>query len=36
MKLFGAEQERVLGSMFGGEAAGVYGALLRSLSVVLE
>ncbi len=36
MKLFGAEQERVLGSLYGAEAAAVYGALLRSLSVVLE
>ena len=36
MKLFGAEQERVLGSLYGAEAAGVYSALLRSLSVVLE
>jgi len=36
MKLFGAEQERVLGSLYGDEAAEVYGALLRSLSVVLE
>jgi len=36
LKLFGAEQERVLGSLYGAEAAEVYGALLRSLSVVLE
>ena len=36
MKLFGAEQESVLGSLYGAEAAEVYGALLRSLSVVLE
>ncbi len=36
MKLFGAEQERVLVSFYGAEAAEVYGALLRSLSVVLE
>jgi butyryl-CoA dehydrogenase len=36
LKLFGAEQERVLGSFYGPEAAEVYGALLRSLSIVLE
>jgi butyryl-CoA dehydrogenase len=36
LKLFGADQERVLGSFYGAEAAEVYGALLRSLSVVLE
>jgi butyryl-CoA dehydrogenase len=36
LKIFGAEQERVLGSLYGAEAAEVYGALLRSLSVVLE
>jgi len=36
LKIFGAEQERVLGSLYGAEAAEVYSALLRSLSVVLE
>ncbi len=36
MKIFGAEQERVLGSLYGAEAAEVYSALLHSLSVVLE
>lgn len=36
MKIFGAEQERVLGSLYGAEAAEVYSALLRSLSLVLE
>lgn len=36
MKIFGAEQGDVLGSMYGGEASEVYAALLRSLSVVLE
>jgi alkylation response protein AidB-like acyl-CoA dehydrogenase len=36
LKLFGAEQERALVSFYGAEAAEVYGALLRSLSVVLE
>ncbi len=36
MKIFGAEQERVLGSLYGAEAAEVYSALLRSLSAVLE
>jgi butyryl-CoA dehydrogenase len=36
LKLFGAEQERVLGSVYGAEAADTYGALLRSLSAVLE
>lgn len=36
MKLFGAEQERALVSFYGAEASEVYGALLRSLSVVLE
>jgi hypothetical protein len=36
LKLFGAEQEHVLGSLYGHEAADVYVALLRSLSIVLE
>jgi butyryl-CoA dehydrogenase len=36
LKIFGAEQDRVLGSLYGAEAAEVYGALLRSLSTVLE
>jgi len=36
LKLFGVEQERVLGSLYGAEAAEVYSALLRSLSIVLE
>jgi len=36
LKIFGAEQERVLGSLYGAEAAEVYSALLRSLSLVLE
>jgi butyryl-CoA dehydrogenase len=36
LKIFGPEQEHVLGSLYGAEAAEVYGALLRSLSGVLE
>ena len=36
MKIFGAEQERTLSSLYGAEAADVYSALLRSLSAVLE
>jgi butyryl-CoA dehydrogenase len=36
LKLFGVEQERVLGSFYGVAAAEVYGPILRSLSVVLE
>jgi butyryl-CoA dehydrogenase len=36
LKLFGDEQERVLVSLYGAEAAEVFSALLRSLSVVLE
>ena len=36
MKLFDAEQERVLGSFYGAEVAEVHSALLRSLSVALE
>jgi butyryl-CoA dehydrogenase len=36
LKLFGAEQERVLGSLYEAEAAEAYGSLLRSLSIVLQ
>ncbi len=36
MKLFGAEQERVLGTLYGVGAAEVYGPILLSLSTVLE
>src|SRR5271155_4810040 len=36
LKLYGAEQERVLVSLYGAEMAGSFGALLKSLSTVLE
>jgi alkylation response protein AidB-like acyl-CoA dehydrogenase len=36
LKLYGAEQERVLVSLYGAEMAGSFGPLLKSLSTVLE